>query len=368
MNQKQIAFIMCVNDEQEFHEACYYIHRLCIPDGYTIDIIPVRNASSMTAGYNTAMKISTAKYKVYLHQDTFILDQNFIFHILKIFQSDDSVGMIGCIGRDQAPLNIREIANWNTGGIYHNINIPNKLHFPSEHTSPIEVEVVDGLLLATQYDIPWRDDLFDGWDCYDMSQCFEMKRAGYKVVVPYQEKPWCYHDNIYSKFLHYYDYCNKLSVAYQDIRPFTPYEYTESERTYYQLQENLRKKLYFLTNNGMKQELIQFFESSGYKGYLCLRDFEVFAVIEQHEKRANINRFWQRSDSYETLLHKLNHLKHMLRRLEYGAAEKDNLVIHSIIENYSLQAVYIATNYYPSENSFVWELLKKCFDPAYFID
>ena len=31
-----------------------------------------------------------------------------------------------------------------------------------------EVEGVDGLLMATQYDIPWREDLFDGWDFYDL--------------------------------------------------------------------------------------------------------------------------------------------------------------------------------------------------------
>lgn len=365
MNQKQISFIMCVNDEQEFHEACYYIHRLHIPDGYHIDVIPVRNASSMTAGYNTAMNISAAKYKVYLHQDTFILDQNFIFNILKIFLSNDTIGMIGCIGRDHAPLNIHDIANWNTGAIYHNLNIPNKLDFVSACTSFAEVEVLDGLLLATQYDIPWRDDLFDGWDCYDMSQCFEMKRAGYKVVVPYQQKPWCYHDNIYSKFLRYYDYCNILSVEYQDIQAFNLYENTESEKMYYQLQESLRQKLYFLTNNNMKQELIQFFESSGYKGFLCLREFEVFAVIEQQEQAVNFNHFWQSHDSYDTLNHMLNHLKHMLRRLEYSATEKVDTVIQDIIENYSQQAIYIATNYYPSENSFVWELLKKRFnDPA----
>lgn len=362
MNQKQIAFIMCVNDEQEFQEASYYIHKLHVPDGYTVDIIPVRNASSMTAGYNTAMKLSAAKYKVYLHQDTFILHQNFIYDILELFQSDHSIGLIGCIGRDKAPLNIHDIADWNTGAIYHNLNIPNKMQFISACTSPTEVDALDGLLLATQYDIPWRDDLFDGWDCYDMSQCFEMKRAGYKVVVPYQQKPWCYHDNFYSKFLHYYDYCNKLSAEYQDIQPFIPYEYTDSERKYYQLQENLREKLYFLTNNGMKRELIQFFENSGYKGYLCFRDFEIFTVIEQQEQAARRSRFWLSHDSYEILNHKLTHLKHMLRRLEYQSAEKDDAVIQSIAENYSLQAVYTATNYYPSENSFVWKLLKDYFD------
>ncbi len=28
----------------------------------------------------------------------------------------------------------------------------------------IPVECIDGLLMATQYDVPWREDLFDGFD------------------------------------------------------------------------------------------------------------------------------------------------------------------------------------------------------------
>ena len=48
-----------------------------------------------------------------------------------------------------------------------------------------EVEAVDGLFIATQYDVKWREDIFDGWDFYDISQSEEFHRAGYKVVVPY---------------------------------------------------------------------------------------------------------------------------------------------------------------------------------------
>lgn len=39
------------------------------------------------------------------------------------------------------------------------------------------VDAVDGLLMMTQYDLPWRDDLFSDFDFYDVSQAFEFRRA-----------------------------------------------------------------------------------------------------------------------------------------------------------------------------------------------
>ena len=58
-----------------------------------------------------------------------------------------------------------------------------------------DVEAVDGLLMVTKEDLPWREDLFDGWDFYDVSQSFEFRKKGYRVVVPEQKKPWCAHDD-----------------------------------------------------------------------------------------------------------------------------------------------------------------------------
>ena len=57
----------------------------------------------------------------------------------------------------------------------------------------IPVECIDGLLMATQYDVPWREDLFDGFDFYDVSQSFEFRKAGYTVGVPVQRDAWCIH-------------------------------------------------------------------------------------------------------------------------------------------------------------------------------
>ena len=32
-----------------------------------------------------------------------------------------------------------------------------------------EVEAVNGSLIATQYDIPWREDILSGWEFYDVA-------------------------------------------------------------------------------------------------------------------------------------------------------------------------------------------------------
>ena len=56
------------------------------------------------------------------------------------------------------------------------------------------VEMIDGLLMATQYDLPWREDLSCGWESYDVLQSQEFIRNGYRVIVPAMDHPWCRHD------------------------------------------------------------------------------------------------------------------------------------------------------------------------------
>ena len=68
------------------------------------------------------------------------------------------------------------------------------MHQKKNEKPYMQVEAVDGLFIATQYDIIWREDLFTGWDFYDASQSKEFSASGYKIVVPYMESPWCVHD------------------------------------------------------------------------------------------------------------------------------------------------------------------------------
>ena len=101
MDEQKIAFISCVNDEMEYAECRYYLERLLVPEGYSIDIIGIREAVSMTSGYNAGMKDSDARYKVYLHQDVFIKNTDFISGILNTFASDERIGMLGLVGREK---------------------------------------------------------------------------------------------------------------------------------------------------------------------------------------------------------------------------------------------------------------------------
>lgn len=46
---------------------------------------------------------------------------------------------------------------------------------------------IDGLLMAAQYDVEWREDLFRGFHFYDTSQSLEFQKHGYQVGVACQK-------------------------------------------------------------------------------------------------------------------------------------------------------------------------------------
>ena len=196
MDENKICFITCVNDEAMYEESLLYVRRLIVPEHMEVEFLPIRNAVSMAAGYNLAMKKSDAKYKVYLHQDVLLLHQDFLVDIVNLFQENESVGMLGVIGCQKLPASG---VWWGADRLYGRV-----LHAPEpESISPAicmdiegefcRADVVDGLLLVTQYDILWREDLFDGWHFYDASQCFEFRRQGYEVIIPRQIEDWCMH-------------------------------------------------------------------------------------------------------------------------------------------------------------------------------
>ncbi len=196
MDHNKICFITCVNNEEMYQESVLYIKHLLIPKGFSIEFIAIRDANYLTEAYNQAMSASDAKYKVYLHQDLFIIHKNFIRDILKIFKSNAQIGMIGVAGAKKIP----PVACWWKADkqyvcVYDNtkgkMNRANSIEFREEY---VKVAAIDGLLMVTQYDVKWRDDIFTGWHFYDVSQSVEFTKQGYQVVVPRLAEPWCIHD------------------------------------------------------------------------------------------------------------------------------------------------------------------------------
>lgn len=333
LNNKKIAFIICSNDKQETEECFFYLNHLKIPEGYGMEKIPVYGAVSMAAGYNIGMKKSDAKYKVYLHQDTFIIDADFIYDLLKVFESDSDIGMLGCVGHRSMPADGFPLDSWNTGKVYDNLG------GCSQYEQGIcEVDAVDGLLIATQYDVLWREDLFQGWDYYDISQCYEFHRKGLKVVVPEQREYWCYHDNRYSR-LRDYDYWRKKFVEeYQDIYPFRySRRITQSQKEMEELINQLTGVLVQHLDKREMKEFAMICSDAGIKDRIWAKEFCEINNIYEAEQKANTKKQLYQGDGESTLKH-LRRLKHLLKRIEYDAGiQKD--ILKEITEGYSVYAI-----------------------------
>ena len=263
MNDKKIAFIIAVNNEQYFEECCFYIHRLSVPAGYDIDIIAIREADSMCAAYNAGMNNSDAKYKVYMHQDVMIRNVQFIENIIKIFKQNLKVGMIGMIGGTCMPETGVIYRAWDIGMV--DCRDPDMAYYlEGQQNMPkkdVIVEAVDGLLMATQYDITWREDLFTHFDFYDVSQSFEMRKAGYQVLVPYQKTPWVIHDSGFAKLTYYDEERKKCKKEYpQYLYADNGFEFTY-DREWNELSELLAEQVKKMIEDKNWEQVIPIIDS-----------------------------------------------------------------------------------------------------------
>ncbi len=164
MNDHKFCFIICTNNELLLGEAVLYIHSLIVPDGYSVELLTVKDAASMTSGYNEAMEASDAKYKIYMHQDVFILNKNFLRDILSIFHSDPQIGMIGMVGYETVS---------DAGLMWHSkrcgspYQIKPDIPYPSlsEYNYSLcgdgytLVAQTDGFMMITAHDYPWNTEI-----------------------------------------------------------------------------------------------------------------------------------------------------------------------------------------------------------------
>lgn len=213
---QEICFIICTNNLFYAQECIYYINHLIVPEGISVNILTVEDAKSLTSAYNEAMQYSKAKYKVYLHHDTFIINPHFIQDCLNLFKSNFQIGMIGNIGVKEMPYSG---IMWDTdryGMVYEQHIYETELLANSidSELAYLEVDAIDGFLMVTQYDVQWREDLFTGWDFYDCSQSREFIKAGYQVVVPNMKAPWCVHDCGFINLTHYEEEREKFVREY----------------------------------------------------------------------------------------------------------------------------------------------------------
>lgn len=151
-----IAFVTCVNDEAAYAECRHYLKSLSLPAGWSAQLIPVRGAASMAAGYEQGRRLARqAAIIVYLHQDVLVVNKKLVENLLSLFACSDRIGLVGVIGCRRLP----ETGIWwdgrrLTGQVLHACE-PESISLASHHEPSggklcQGVEAVDGLFLAAR--------------------------------------------------------------------------------------------------------------------------------------------------------------------------------------------------------------------------
>jgi hypothetical protein len=207
-----MAFITCVNDQVQYQTCVRYIDGLQIPPGHTVEKIAVLGAKSMAEGYQQAIEASTARYKIYVHQDVYLVHRGLLSELLNLFGTYPRLGMVGVIGTTQLPTTgiwWVDNASYSYGRVWVYVTLAKMLRgislAPSAHQRRlrfmrlqsfvgdyIPAVAVDGLLMATQYDVPWVDPV-GGFMLYDQVQSLEFIKVGLEVGIARQEAVWCLH-------------------------------------------------------------------------------------------------------------------------------------------------------------------------------
>ncbi len=200
-NSKKICVIVYTDTKRAGDETKYYLSQLEVPEGFEIELymIDLLEVSNVARAFNDVIDSSDAKYKVYIRGGVLPLNRNIYREFLRIF-ADASVGMIGMIGSSRFPVEYRVKSEADIGSVYlHQYYANEAVTFNPNNPDHEDyyAEAIDDFLMATQYDLPWKDDIFRGNSLIFLSQCQEFSNAFYKIVVPYQENPWVLYDARY---------------------------------------------------------------------------------------------------------------------------------------------------------------------------
>lgn len=347
MNEKKIAFIICVSNEIYYEECQNYLNHLRVPEGYEVEVLAVREAPSMCAGYNEGMHSSDAKYKVYMHQDVFFRDRDVLEKIIRIFRADKNIGMLGVVGGVQMPKTGVVYRAWNIGKVdCREPDLSYYLEGDAEEKSDRVVEAIDGLIMITQYDVPWREDLFTNFDFYDASQAFEMRRHGYQVVVPYQETPWVIHDSSFAKLTNY-DRNRKICLKEYPEFLYADHGYEFSYNAEWDaLSKKLAAEIEIMLGTGHfgeAVEMIQAYKKIGMKDSTLELLAVMCDIVRMEEQCLGETRFFAGQDGYQAVYEHYMKVRFLLRRMELGFAESEYIELENAIKKGKISYEAITT-------------------------
>ena len=191
MDNGKIEFIINYKNEQYLAECLLHINRLQIPKGYEIGILSIAEISDREDEYYAEPVKSNAKYKVYLKENTFIIDDTFLYHIISIFRGNENVAAIGVLGHDSR-TDIAGVEQCNSGRLLVGGSTGvQEVNYQKDKEGWKPVCMLCDVLIATQYEAEGTEGL-SGNDA--AVWCGKFIEKGYDVIIPYQHISWCLFD------------------------------------------------------------------------------------------------------------------------------------------------------------------------------
>ncbi len=181
LKMSKISFFICYDEGRSLRECIYYIQQLSVPKGYEIEILHVKQVTKLEALHEVAVKKNASAYKVYLDQNTFIVNKFFLYDVLDFFKRKPQTDRIGILGGDtEGATNLGRILLWSDNGLVEADYTTNQ--------RDAEACVLDEVLVVTKCNdkwtqnpiIPWQDS---SWCVYD---CRSDKGSGLEREYRYQ--------------------------------------------------------------------------------------------------------------------------------------------------------------------------------------
>jgi hypothetical protein len=189
MDHKKICVIIHVENAAIASCALESVQALILPEGYLMEILPVEDTDSTVEAYQFGMDSSDAKYKLYIKENTVLLDTQMLDRAIRVFEADAEIGVIGWAG-------IKKIIP--STQIYHGL-LENRgivgqrliladsgdstLTYPYREGEMTAVEAVDSSVFITSVDIQWNRERYSRAHHACMQYSVDLREKGYKSVV-----------------------------------------------------------------------------------------------------------------------------------------------------------------------------------------
>jgi GT2 family glycosyltransferase len=178
------SIIICSIDDRK--SARIQAHYRALLAGHAHEIILIRDAKSLSEGYNRGFAHSSGDTLIFSHDDIEILSDDFAPRLLRHLNTHDLVGVAGTtllLG----PTWINAGQPHIHGCITH--RLPASFLFECYGPPSAKVQAIDGVFMVARRKvleaIPFDEATFDGFHLYDLDFSYRVHLAGFSIAVPW---------------------------------------------------------------------------------------------------------------------------------------------------------------------------------------